>query len=243
MGHMSIPEWIIITRLIGYIYDWLIYIRIGTILLKQWDWERGGIPTKQTFGYYCWKMGKWRLVEKITNEYHRKETKQRISILQGTAKVVESGEEEIGDHRTDKRTNKTRLWGPDELVGAISSGASALHCSFGTKTENSWFVTILWLHFYPHVADLEEIQVDPGAEPPKMLKHLFPWLSLYQDCIKCMYFTSMLLCILTLSRKSRSEIFIWTHLYISTLKRQLLYQSNVIKVKRRECEKRPLLRV
>lgn len=81
-------------------------------------------------------MGKWRLVEKITNEYHRKETKQRISILQGTTKVVESGEEEIGDHRTDKRTNKTILWGPDEIVGAISAGASALHCSFGTKTEN-----------------------------------------------------------------------------------------------------------
>lgn len=87
------------------------------------------------------------------------------------------------DHRMDKRTNKTTLWGPDELVGAISAGASVLHCSFGTKTENPWFVTILWLHFHPHVADLEEIQVDPGTEPPKMLKHLFPWLSLYQDCI------------------------------------------------------------
>lgn len=54
-------------------------------------------------------MGKWRSVAKITNEYHKKETKQRISVLKGTIEIAESGEEEIGDRRMGKRTDITQF--------------------------------------------------------------------------------------------------------------------------------------
>ena len=51
-------------------------------------------------GCHCWKMEEWRLVAKI-NGYHKKEIKQKISILKGITEAAES-EEEIGDHRMDE---------------------------------------------------------------------------------------------------------------------------------------------
>lgn len=73
-------------------------------------------------------MEKWRLVAKITTEYHKKETKQSISLLEGALEAAESGEEEIGDYKMDKRINKSTIWGLLELVGEISSGTRVLHC-------------------------------------------------------------------------------------------------------------------
>lgn len=49
-------------------------------------------------------MGKWRLVAKITNEYRKKETKQRISLSERAIEAAESGEEETGPQ--DGQENK-----------------------------------------------------------------------------------------------------------------------------------------
>lgn len=75
--------------------------------------------------------------------------------------------------------------------------------------------------FYPYVVDLEEIQVDPEAEHPvRLIETSFSPVCLFISAVlKCIYFTFMLPFILTLSRKSRSGIFIdklTLYLYIST---------------------------
>lgn len=57
-------------------------------------------------------MGKWRLVAKVTNEYHKKETKQRISVLKGTIEIAESGEEEVGG---------TTGWAREQILSNLGS--------------------------------------------------------------------------------------------------------------------------
>lgn len=42
--------------------------------------------------------------------------------------AAESGEKEKRDHRMDKKTNKSMIWGLAELVREILAGASVLHC-------------------------------------------------------------------------------------------------------------------
>lgn len=67
---------------------------------------------------------------KITNEYHTKGNKAEDLTLRRDNEAVESGEEEKRDHRIDKKTNKSMIWGLAQLVGEISAGTTVLHCHY-----------------------------------------------------------------------------------------------------------------